>query len=262
MVIAMTYTIVTKQDEYSIELAEIMKRKINIPYDEKNPDIVISIGGDGTILKSLHSYADRADDITIFSINTGHLGFITNFTVEEIDKVAEMINTGEFTTETVGLIDYEVKTTLDTFRGVALNEVTCINPTRTLIVDVSVDSEELELFRGTGLCISSPFGSTGYNKSLHGSVIDPALNCFQLTEIASINSRAYRTLSSPLLLSAGKVITIENNESQDTWVTVDNTSYRLTNFKSLRVGYSNHSVKMAENNIDFIGRLKKAFINN
>ena len=92
----MTYTIVTKQDEYSIELAEIMKRKINIPYDEKNPDIVISIGGDGTILKSLHSYADRADDITIFSINTGHLGFITNFTVEEIDKVAEMINTGAF----------------------------------------------------------------------------------------------------------------------------------------------------------------------
>lgn len=258
----MTYTIVTKQDEYSIELAEIMKKKINIPYNDKTPDIVISIGGDGTILKSLHTYADIADDITIFSINTGHLGFITNFTVEEIDKVANLINSGMYETETVGLIDYEVKTALETFRGVALNEVTCINPTRTLIVEVQVNGEELELFRGTGLCISTPFGSTGYNKSLHGSVIDPALNCFQLTEIASINSRAYRTLSSPLLLSSDKHITIENNESQDTWVTVDNTSYRLTNFKSLRVGYSNHNVRMAKNNIEFIGRLKKAFINN
>ncbi len=258
----MHYTIVTKQDEYSLELAEIMKKKINIEYDEENPDIVISIGGDGTILKTLHTYSSRADDITIFSVNTGHLGFITNFTVEELDKVAAMINSGKYDTETVGLIDYEVKTALDTFSGVALNEVTCINPTRTLIVDVSVNGEELELFRGTGLCISSPFGSTGYNKSLHGSVIDPALKCFQLTEIASINSRAYRTLSSPLLLSSDKVITIENNESQDTWVTVDNTSYRLTNFKSLRVRYSNHSVKMAQNNIEFIGRLKKAFINN
>lgn len=258
----MTYTIVTKQDEYSLELAEIMKKKITLEYDEKNPDIVISIGGDGTILKSLHTYSDRADNITIFSINTGHLGFITNFTVEEIDKVASMINTGDYVTETVGLIDYEVKTSLDTFYGVALNEVTCINPTRTLIVDVMVNGEELELFRGTGLCISSPFGSTGYNKSLHGSVIDPNLNCFQVTEIASINSRAYRTLSSPLILSSDKTVTIENNESQDTWVTVDNTSYRLTNFKSLRVGYSKHNVKMACNNIEFIGRLKKAFINN
>ncbi len=258
----MTYTIVTKQDEYSVELAEIIKKKINIEYDEKTPDIIVSIGGDGTILKSVNMYKDRCDDITIFSINTGHLGFITNFTVEEIDKVCEMINSNKYDTETVGLIDYEVITSLEKFKGVALNEVTCINPTRTLIVEVSVDGKSLELFRGTGLCISSPFGSTGYNKSLHGSVIDPALKCFQLTEIASINSRAYRTLSSPLILSCEKTITIENNESQDTWITVDNTSYRFTNFKSLSVGYSKHVVKMAKNKIEFIGRLKKAFINN
>lgn len=258
----MKYTIVAKQDEYSLELCEVIKKKITIEYDENEPDVVISLGGDGTILKSLHSYAERCDDITIFGINTGHLGFITNFTIEEIDKVAAMINTGSFVKEKVGLLDYEVKTAVETFSGVALNEVTVINPPRTLIVDVLVDGEELELFRGTGLCVSTPFGSTGYNKSLHGCVVDPALNCIQLTEIASINSRAYRTLSSPLILSEGKEITIKNNESLDTWVTVDNISYRLSNFKTMKCKYSSRHVYLARNDIEFIDRLKKAFINN
>lgn len=258
----MKYTIVAKQDEYSLELCEVMKKKIEIEYDDKDPDVVISIGGDGTILKSLHTYSNISDKVTIFGINTGHLGFITNFTIDEIDKVAEMINTGKFKKEKVGLLDYEVVTSLETFSGVALNEVTVINPPRTLIVDVLVDGEELELFRGTGLCVSTPFGSTGYNKSLHGCVVDPAISCIQLTEIASINSRAYRTLSSPLILSADKEITIKNNESLDTWVTVDNISYRLTNFKSIKCRYSPHYVSLAKNNIEFIDRLKKAYINN
>lgn len=258
----MKYAIVTKNDEYSQELAEFIKTKIKIEYDELEPDVVISVGGDGTILKSLHTYETRSDDITIFGINTGHLGFITNFTIEEVDKVAEMINTGNFVKEKVGLLDYKCTTALETIQGLALNEITVINPPRTLIVDVLIDNEEFELFRGTGLCVSSPFGSTGYNKSLHGCVVDPALEGIQLTEIASINSKAYRTLSSPLILGRGKEITIRNNESLDTWVTVDNLSYRLSNFKTMQVKYSDHYVNLAQNDIEFIDRLKKAFINN
>lgn len=258
----MKYCIVSKQDEYSFELSELIKSKIKIEYDDVNPDIVISIGGDGTILKSLHTYQHICDNIVIFGINTGHLGFITNFTVEEVDEVARQINTSSFKTEKVGLLDYEIKTSIETKRGIALNEVTVINPPRTLIVDVLVDNKELELFRGTGLCISSPFGSTAYNKSLHGCVVDPALEAFQLTEIASINSRAYRTLGSPLLLSAGKEITIKNNDCLETWVTVDNLSYRLSNFQTIKCGYSNHNVKFAKNGIEFIDRLKRAYINN
>ncbi|MGM9971790.1 MAG: NAD kinase [Anaeroplasmataceae bacterium] len=258
----MKYCIVSKHDEYSQKLAIEIKSKIKLPYDDKKPDIVISVGGDGTILKALHSYSDICDDIVIFSINTGHLGFITNFTVEEIDKVAQMINNKDYIIEEVGLLDYEIETSDGITSGIALNEITVINPPRTLIVDVLIDGKELELFRGTGLCISSPFGSTAYNKSLHGCVVDPALKAFQLTEIASINSKAYRTLGSPLLLSAGKEITIINNDCLETWVTVDNLSYRLANFKTIKCRYSNHRIRFAQNNIYFMDRLKKAFINN
>lgn len=259
----MKYCIVSKHDDYSVNLANIMKSKIKIEYDDKNPDIVISLGGDGTILKALHSYSEICDDIVIFGINTGHLGFITNFTVEEMDLVAKMINEGVYQTEDVGLLDYEIEQEDGSIiNGIALNEITVINPPRTLIVDVLIDNKELELFRGTGLCISTPFGSTAYNKSLHGCVVDPALKAFQLTEIASINSRAYRTLGSPLLLSAGKEITIKNNDCLETWVTVDNLSHTLQNFKTIKCKYSNHHVTFAQNNIEFMDRLKKAFINN
>lgn len=258
----MKYAIVTKNDDYSKSYGEIIKRRINIEYDEKDPDIVISVGGDGTILNSLHKYEKICDKITIFGINTGHLGFITNFTIEEIDKVAEMINTGNFIKEQVGLIDYKITTALEVIKGKALNEVTVINPPRTLIVDVLLDNEDFERFRGTGLCVSTPFGSTGYNKSLHGCVVDPKIECIQLTEIASINSKAYRTLASPLILSSDKEVTIKNNDSLDTWVTVDNISYRLSNFKTMQCRYSKHHVSLARNDIEFIDRLKKAFITN
>ncbi len=258
----MKYCIVSKHDDYSKELASLIKEKINIPYDESNPDIVISVGGDGTILKALHKYSNICDKIVIFGINTGHLGFITNFKVEEIDLVADMINKGIYTKEEVGLLEYELHTLNKVTRGIALNEITVINPPRTLIVDVFVDEKELESFRGTGLCISTPFGSTAYNKSLHGCVVDPNLEAFQLTEIASINSRTYRTLGSPLLLSASKEVKIKSTDAIETWITVDNLNYMISDFLEIRCKYSKHHVSFAQNNIEFLDRLKKAFINN
>ncbi len=257
-----SYCIICKDDSNSKSLGEVLKGKIKLEYNEKNPDIVISLGGDGTILKALHMYEAICDDIEIFSINTGHLGFITNFTIDELDKVADMVNTGNYTVDSVGLLEYDLVSKDETISGLALNEITVVNPPRTLIVDVLIDGKNLELFRGTGLCISSPFGSTAYNKSLHGCVVDPSVKAFQLTEIASINSRAYRTLGSPILLNAKKEVTIVNNNSLETWITVDNISYRMQNFNYLKCRYSKHSLKFAQNNIEFIDRLKKAFINN
>lgn len=257
----MKYCIISKYDEYSNNLAKIIKEKILLEYDDKNPDIVISVGGDGTILKVVHEFSHIIDKLVVFGINTGHLGFITNFTIDEIDVVCNMINNNNYLTEGVGLLDYELITSNNIKRGFALNEITVINPPRTLIVDVFIDNDKLESYRGTGLCVSTPFGSTAYNKSLHGCIVDPSIKAFQLTEIASINSKAYRTLGSPLLLSSNKVVSIKSDKSLETWVTVDNSNFQINDFKCIKCKYSNKFVTFAQNNVKFLDRIKKAFIN-
>ncbi len=66
-----------------------------------------------------------------------------------------------------------------------------------MAIDVFIDDLHFETFRGDGIIVSTPTGSTGYNKSVHGAVVDPLLPCFQVSELASLNSNRYRTLGSP-----------------------------------------------------------------
>lgn len=82
----------------------------------------------------------------------------------------------------------------------ALNEATIKSPDVTLVMDVELNGEHFERFRGDGLCVSTPSGSTAYNKALGGAIIHPTLQAFQLTEMASINNRVFRTVGSSLVL--------------------------------------------------------------
>ena len=67
----------------------------------------------------------------------------------------------------------------------------------TLVVDVNLRGKHFERFRGDGLCgVSTPSGSTAYNKALGGALIHPSLEAMQITEIASINNRVFRTVGS------------------------------------------------------------------
>ncbi len=143
----------------------------------------------------------------------------------------------------------------------ALNEITIMTPPRTLILDVYINDQFFEKFRGTGMCISTPSGSTAYNKSLHGSVIDSTVKCMQLTEIAGINSNAYRTLSSPLVLSHKKRIHLSSNLPQQVFITVDHISHTFKHFKKLEVFYNNQNLRMAYyKKEEFLERINRTFL--
>ncbi|MPU17321.1 NAD(+) kinase, partial [Acinetobacter baumannii] len=70
----------------------------------------------------------------------------------------------------------------------------------TLVTEVEIRGEYFETFRGDGLCISTPSGSTAYNKALGGAIIHPSIEAIQIAEMASINNRVFRTVGSPLVL--------------------------------------------------------------
>ncbi len=78
----------------------------------------------------------------------------------------------------------------------ALNEVAIKGIETTLVAQLNINDEKFEMFRGDGICISTPSGSTAYNKGLGGALIHPSIEAVQIAEIASINNRIYRTLGS------------------------------------------------------------------
>ena len=85
-----------KQDEVTLGIVDEIKKKIKLEYDEINPDIVITVGGDGTIIRAVNKYINLVDKVIFFGVKTGHLGFYTNFTKDSINELIEKINTNKF----------------------------------------------------------------------------------------------------------------------------------------------------------------------
>lgn len=256
----MSYAIVTKEDEKSYKIRDFLIDKIKDEYDETKPTKVITVGGDGTFLKAVHMFEKNIDNIVFFIYNTGHLGYFSNYDDDSLNALIEQVNSNEYKVSQYSMLDYKINTSDGITEGRALNEVTIINPTRTLMLDVFMDNVLLEHFRGTGVCISTPAGSTAYNKSLGGAVIDASLDAFQVTEIASINSKIFHTLSSPLVLSKCHEVEFKSEGNSTIWITVDSKSININNFNSIAITLSDKKISYAKNGITLIKRLIKNFI--
>ena len=182
--------------------------------------------------------------------------------MEELDLLIDDINNKNYCIEKLKLLSCEIEDSLgNVIKENALNEITVVTPPRTLTLDVKIDGEFLERFRGTGLCISTPSGSTAYNKSLGGAVIDSLLDVFQLTEMAGINSTSYRTLSSPLVLSKDRKVELDAVIDSEVYITVDHLNYLIKGFKAIRIHYDNKYINMAyHNHENYLKRIKRTFL--
>ncbi len=117
-------------------------------------------------------------------------------------------------------------------------------------------------FRGNGLCISTPSGSTAYNKSIGGAVIYPGSPLMQLTEVAGIQHNAYRSLGSSLILDAAKVIRLEGGHFDQVYLGIDHLSYSIEKVEYIEVRIAEKKVNFIEyKNKSFIQRIRGAFIN-
>ncbi|MCT4396540.1 NAD kinase [Periweissella beninensis] len=201
-------------------LEELGKQAIDIDHEE--PDILISIGGDGTLLGAFQKYRNQLSKIRFVGLHTGHLGFYTDWREYEIKELIASIlqDTGQYVTyplleAVVKFVDGSVMRTL------SLNEATIKKMSGTMVADVYLSGDWFERFRGDGLAISTPTGSTAYNKAIGGAVIHPNLEAIQLAELASINNRVFRTLGSPLIIAPDDTIRIVPADSVNLVLTYD-----------------------------------------
>ena len=110
---------------------------------------------------------------------------------------------------------------------------------------------------------STPTGSTGYNKSVYGAVVDPLIPCMQVTELGSLNNNHYRTLGSPFILSQDRTLTLkivkEGNEHPT--MSMDNEAISIHNLEKIEIKLSDkkiNTLKFKDNS--FWEKAKRLFI--
>lgn len=253
------YAIITREDKKSLHIKEILLKELNefMEYNEELPDIVISVGGDGTILRSIQQYIHIIDKVCFIGLHTGTLGFYTDYRKEEFSLLIDDIKNkkGNITNRTL----LHVKT--NRIDALALNEVRIENNRHSLVLDVFIDEEHLETFRGNGLCVSTPSGSTAYNRSLGGAVIYPDVRLMQLSEIAGIHHNAYRSLDSSLILGDSHKIGIRSLSFSEAVLGVDNLLFDLDNTDYIEIELSKLSARFIQYRpLSFIERIKRAFL--
>lgn len=151
-------------------------------------DFILSLGGDGTFLRAAH-WAGNSE-IPVAGINMGHLGYLTTFRFEELASIPQLLSNGEFEVEARTMLDIYVSP--DKIKGndgpwfSALNEVAILKQDTASIISIPVnlDGKELGVYNSDGLIVSTPTGSTAYNLSVGGPVLQPTVGALVLSPIA------------------------------------------------------------------------------
>ncbi|AGT31156.1 inorganic polyphosphate/ATP-NAD kinase [Geobacillus genomosp. 3] len=262
----LAFAITSKGDDTSNALAQKMKTYLldfDLRYDEEAPDLVISVGGDGTLLYAFHRYCHRLDKTAFVGVHTGHLGFYADWVPEEIEKLVIAIAKTPYQVVEYPLLEVTIRYINggSAAKYLALNECTVKCVSGTLVMDVEIRGDLFERFRGDGLCISTPTGSTAYNKALGGAILHPSLEAIQVTEMASINNRVFRTIGSPLVLPAHHTCLLKPVNHIDFQITVDHLSLVHKEVKSIQCRVADEKVRFARfRPFPFWRRVRDSFI--
>ena len=214
------FAIVARPDGESGHLEKRLKEillKEGMIYDEEHPEIVFPIGGDGTFIYAIHKYIDVVSDLYFYGICSGTLGFFAEYNADEFDTFVDVFLKGEVKDTVFPLLRAE----MDGVKHYGLNEIRIENPARTQILDIYINDEKLETFHGSGMNVCTQLGSSAYNRSLGGAVIQEGLDLIEMCEIAGIHHSKFHSLYAPFILKGDTVITFASQSFEGAVMGID-----------------------------------------
>ena len=209
-----------------------------------NADFAISMGGDGTFLRTASMVGRK--EIPILGVNMGRLGFLADINAGDIEHTIAALYTDDYSVETRAVIQVETSGQPLTGHPCALNDVAILKRDNASMITIhaSVNGEKLTTYLADGLIMSTPTGSTAYSLSVGGPIIVPGTHVFSLTAVAphSLNVR-------PIVISEDSVIelTVESR-SHNFLVALDGRSEKLPDTTRLtlrKAPYRVHVIKRA-----------------
>lgn len=200
------------EKDNTISIAKVEQDKFgnyiytNIPNDT---DFIIALGGDGTILQASQNSIKL--NIPIIGFNTGTLGFLSEYKIKNIKSILLKVLNNEYLIEERMMLEvYDSKNNL---LDICLNDIVIAREgfSRIVSIETKVDDKIINQFRGDGIIVSTPTGSTGYNLSLGGPIVSPKAKNIIITPIA-----CHSLLSRPIVLSDEENIDITIMHSRKT----------------------------------------------
>lgn len=193
-----------------------------IPVCTSGLDLVLSFGGDGTFLHTASWVG--ASGVPVMGINTGHLGYLASFGFERPEQIRLALR-GEYEISERMLLNVSGPDLPSGFNCNALNEIALLKGDTASMVDVGVWVGERHLahYLGDGLLVSTPTGSTAYNLSCGGPILEPTLEAMILTPVAP-HSLTLR----PLVLGADRELLLEvESRGPECLVSVDGRTFAV-----------------------------------
>jgi NAD+ kinase len=194
------YTIIKEKIKFTSIISFFKDEKVLL----KRPNFFCSIGGDGTMLKTITLVG--ASEVPIIGINTGRLGFLSGISIQDIEPAIDKIFAGDFDLDKRSLVRLESVNNPYLRSNFALNEITIHKNDNTTMMTIHawVNGEFLNAYWADGLIISTPTGSTAYSLSCGGPLVMPDSANFIITPISPHNLNVR-----PIIISDKDVVTLK-----------------------------------------------------
>ena len=169
-------------------------------------DVLIVLGGDGTILEAARRSAQRGTPI--LGINLGRLGYMAELELGELDQLSRLFS-GDYRIETRSMLRVELLSAGGELRSFcyALNDAVISNGSVSRMIDLELleGGTSVTTYRADGLIVATPTGSTAYSMSAGGAIVDPRVSCFCVTPICP-----HSFMARPLIFSDQSVLEVRN----------------------------------------------------
>jgi len=181
----------------------------DITYDSRKvlgtaPDLLVVLGGDGTLIAAVHNLRER--QLPILGINLGKLGYLADFTIEDLEREGDFVFSGQLPLTRRAMMDVRLEHVDGRkIQSPAVNDCVVLAgpPFHMIRLRVDVDGDEVADMRGDGLIVSTASGSTAHNLAAGGPILEPTGDGFILTPICP-QALTFR----PLVLDARRRIVV------------------------------------------------------
>ena len=261
-------TVFTNDTEISKKTAAPLCAKLSengfTIYDEfsEETELIMCVGGDGAFLTAVRRC--NFPSVPFVGINTGHLGFFQEIFPGEIDTFIENYKNGKYHVQRLTTVKAELTLDNGTAEHIGLNEVIIKGSgSYPIHLDISIGGGFIERFSGDGILVATPAGSTAYNYSLGGSIVDPRLKLLQVTPIAPMNTTAYRSFTSSILLPSdlSLVVSPECTGIHDAVISADGVEYEYEKINLINISFADTVINLIRfESYDFWSKVKNKFL--
>lgn len=205
-------------------------------------DFALSLGGDGTFLTTAAMVGHL--DIPILGINCGHLGYLAEVQIEEVEQVLDLLINNNYTIEQRRMLEVTCSQEGKIASPYALNDVGILKSglSSMITVEVSINGEFLHNYKADGLLIATPTGSTAYNLSVGGPLLDPQVHAIILSPVAT-HSLNIRPL---VVLDDSKIDVKVSSRNGNFLLSVDGRSQVLKQDIHLHIERSQRKIKLVQ----------------